>query len=129
MTTEVNNINDLKTLIDNYLEMVDRAGTIADGWNFTADYIEYDEKAGTIDVYGSEYCRGEIYHEYYSFPIEWMFMTSEQVAQVKAEKKKQEELARQKYEKEEAERKAFEKEQKERAEYERLKEKYEPNKQ
>lgn len=124
MTTEVNNINDLKILIDNYREMVDRAGSISDGWNFDANYIEYDEKAGTIDVYGTEYCRGETYHESYSFPIEWMFMTPEQIADIKLEKKKQEELARQKYEKEEAERKALEKEQKERAEYERLKQKY-----
>lgn len=121
----INNVEDLKTTIDDYRDMVDRAGTIADGWNFTADYIEYDEKAGTVDVYGSEYCRGETYHESYSFPIEWMFMTPEQLSAAKAENKKQEELARQKREQEKAEHEALEKEQKDRAEYERLKAKYE----
>lgn len=121
----INNVEDLKTTIADYRDMVEKAESIADGWNFTADYIEYDEKTGTIDVYGSECCKGENYHESYSFPIEWMFMTPEQLADAKAEKKKQEELARQKYEKEKAEREALEKEQKDKAEYERLKAKYE----
>lgn len=120
----VNNVEELKALLDDYSEILDKAGNIADGWNFTADYIDYDEKAGTIDVYGTEYCRGETYHESYSFPIEWMFMTPEQLSAAKAEKKKQKELARQKYEKEKAEREAAEAEAKDKAEYERLRAKY-----
>ena len=122
---KIETIDELKDLIDIYDEIVEKAGSISDGWNFTPERIDYDNKTNLLTVYGEEYCRGESYHESYSFPMEWMFMSPDQVKEAKIERKRLEELARKKREEELAERKAREQEERDKAEYERLKQKFE----
>ena len=123
--SNIKTIDELKDLIDVYDEIVAKAGSISDGWNFTPERIDYDNKTNLLTVYGEEYCRGESYHESYSFPMEWMFMSPDQIKDAKIERKRLEELARKKREEELAERKAREQEERDKAEYERLKQKFE----
>ena len=118
----VNNIEELKALINDYSEILDKAGSVAGGWNFTPTSIEYDDD--WLIVYGEEYCRGYTDPESYSFPISWMFMDPEQLAKAKEEKARADKIARQEWEKQKAEREAAEAEAKDKAEYERLRAKY-----
>ena len=120
----VNNAEELKRLIDDHAEMVEKAGNIANGWNFIATSIEYDNR-GNLVVHGDEYCRGYIDPaSSYSFPISWMFMDPEQLSKAKEEKARADKMARQEWEKQKAEREAAEAEAKDKAEYERLRAKY-----
>ncbi len=112
----VNNAKELKRLIDDHAEMVEKAGNIANGWNFIATSIEYDNR-GNLVVHGDPTSS-------YSFPISWMFMDPEQLSKAKEEKARADKIARQEREKQEAERKAAEAEAKDKAEYERLRAKY-----
>lgn len=118
----VNNAEELKALLDDYSEILDKAGNIADGWNFTPTEVEYD--GDNLVVYGYEYCRGYTDSASYSFPISWMFMDPEQLAKAKEEKARADKIARQEWEKQKAEREAAEAEAKDKAEYERLRAKY-----
>ena len=120
----VNTVDELKALIDGYSAMLEKAEKIADGYNFSADWMDYDPKTDSLIVHGTETCRGCTDHESYSFPMSWMFMSDDELKEAKAEKKRQEELRYKERKRQEAERKAREQEQRDKEEYERLKRKY-----
>ena len=122
----IENINDIKLLINNYEFLEEKAGTM-----ITDEQFDEVEKVEWIDddliIYYSTYYKGCIEHLNTSVPIEWLFLSNDELEKVKKEKKEEEEEIRQEQERlNEIIRKQAQ-EQKDREEYERLRAKFETN--
>lgn len=129
----IKSVEELKTLVDDYDALLEKAGRLSDGYNFSAERLGIStDKDGEIyaDVSGTETCCGCNDYETYSIPAKWLFMSDEEI---KAERKLIREREALIKAKKDAEKKAKEakkkKEQRERREYERLKKKFEGNNQ
>ena len=99
-------IDELKSLIDTYNRLTRKSGDITErylgGYNFSADSIEYDAN-GQIEVYGTETCRGCTDYASYEFPMEWLFLSEDELKRAAEEKKRQDKLAEERRQKELAE--------------------------
>lgn len=133
----IKSVEELKTLVDDYDALLEKAERLSDGYNFSAERLGIStDKNGEIyaDVSGTETCCGCNDYETYSIPAKWLFMSDEQIEAERRLIREREAEARREAlikAKKDAEKKAKEakkrKEQRERREYERLKKKFEGN--
>jgi hypothetical protein len=78
----VKSVEELKTLVSDYDVLLEKAGRLSDGYNFSAERlgISTDENGEIyVDVSGTETCCGCNDYETYSIPAKWLFMTDEEI--------------------------------------------------
>ena len=124
MDTQIKNIDDVKSIINKYQWLKNKAVNFVDINNHYDEITNLEIEGDDVIIYYSTYDSGET--DYYSkvVPISWFFLNDDELKKAKKEKEEAEKLAEQKlkeknklYEKQEQERK-------EREEYERLKAKF-----
>jgi len=124
MSKIIENIDDVKLLINKYEWLIEQSERLVDDrWFDEVERLEWYDN--DLTIYYSTYCFGSIEHTNTSVPIEWLFLDDDELEKVKKEKKEEEEEIRRKQERlKEIIRKQAQ-EQKEREEYERLRAKFE----
>ena len=120
----ISNVEDVKLIISKYQWLEKQAERLVDDQFFDdINYIEFSED--NLNISYSTYCKGCSDRDFVSVPIEWLFLSDEELSSAKEERRRQEEEVkqRQKELKEALEKQA--QEQKDRIEYKRLKKKFE----
>ena len=123
----INNINELEQLLENYSEIKEKAEYIIKKYygvfNFSIESFYYSNNK--LEASGDETHYGCTDYAEYSFPVEWLFLSNEELTTIIEEQKRKDKIKRQEEEKRKAEEEARKIEIKERLELERLKAKYE----
>lgn len=78
----VKSVEEFKTLVSDYDTLLEKAGRLSDGYNFSAERLGIStDKNGEVyaDVSGTETCCGCNDYETYSIPAKWLFMSDEEI--------------------------------------------------
>ncbi len=127
---EFKTLEEVKTLIDNYDYIKDKASDmLIDAWNNqgvdeVSYYFNKDTNTDMLEISYTEYCKGETYYECENLPMAWLLLNEDELKQAKIKFKEDRKRRQEEYEKTQAIKKAKEQERKEREEYEKLKAKY-----
>jgi predicted Fe-S protein YdhL (DUF1289 family) len=124
MSKIIENIDDVKLLINKYEWLVDQSKRLLDDrWLDEVENLEWNDD--NLIVHYSTYCKGCYDHDCENVPIAWLFLDDEELEKAKKEKKEAEEEVRRKQKELNEILKKQAQEQKDREEYERLKAKFE----
>jgi predicted Fe-S protein YdhL (DUF1289 family) len=124
MSKIIENIDDVKLLINKYEWLVDQSKRLLDNrWRNEVESLKWNDD--DLIIYYSTYCKGCYDHDSEIVPIAWLFLDDEELEKAKKEKKEAEEEVRRKQKELNEILKKQAQEQKDREEYERLKAKFE----
>lgn len=122
------NIKNTKKLVTAYDDLIKKASDIANNlsdWIFDCEYLACDD-TDMISACGAEYDdTGTAYGTRFTFPIDWLFLSEDELEKAINERKRLDTIAEREEKKRQAENNARIEEEKERAEYERLRAKFE----
>ncbi len=124
MSKIIENIDDVKLLINKYEWLMEQSKRLFhDSWLDEIESVEWDDD--NLIIHYSTYCKGCYDHDSEAVPIEWLFLTDEQLKEAQEQKKKCDEESRRRLREVKERFEKMAQEQKDREEYERLKAKFE----